>query len=193
RKMAEGDDEEMAAKAKKALAAFEDEDEGEDEKKDDAESKAEDEEKDSEAKAASRVTVGLGLDDTTKAIGALSAEVVSLKAKLEAKEEAEERAALLASRPDLPEATVAWLKKQPLSVMRGAVESMPKAGRALVTPPVAATRGEGQVNGGGSRLPPDQKAELDRRMGLAAMTTGIINTETKLILGAPGPATKKGS
>lgn len=186
RKMAESDDEEMAKKAKKALAAFEDDDE----KKDESEAKAkaedsEDEKKDeSEAKASSEGAT----------IVALTAKLAKLEAAMAAKAEAEERQALLASRPDLPAETVAWLKSQPLAVVRGALESIPKIpGRAqslAATAVVSGTRGASQADDSAPRLPPEAKAELDAKMGLLQTEAAVVTKGNKLILGARVPVGK---
>lgn len=179
RKMAEGDDEEMAKKAKKALAAFEDEDEKEEPQSKTAKAEGENEKKE---------------DGAAKAIASLSSELLALRAELRAEKEAKELGDLLASRPDLPAETVAWLKSQPLAVVRGALESIPKIpGRAqglAATAVVGATQGAGQIDGSAPRLAPEAKAALDAQMGLLETKPAVINKGNKLILGARVPVGK---
>ncbi len=194
RKAAEGDDE-NAKMARKMLAAMEDdsdaaEAEGDDDSepppsKDDDESASAEEDDDKEEAKASAASTAIRL----------SARVASLEAKLAAKEEAEERGKLLASRPDLPVETVEWLKTEPLAVVKKAIAKIPQgvARRAASTAVVGATRGQGQGDGSASRLAPEAKADLDRRMGLVATKPGIVEDGNKLVLGAPVPVTGKGA
>lgn len=115
RKAAESENEEEAKLAKKALAALEDdkepEAEAEDEKKEEA--KAEDSEREPEA-------------SSTATILSLSAKVAKLEQEARMKAEAEEKQALLASRPDLPGETLAWLKTQPVSEVKKAIKAIPQ-------------------------------------------------------------------
>jgi len=70
----------------------------------------------------------------------------------------------------LPESQRVWASKQPLDVVKGLLEASPEP-----TTPVRAatpTRGEGQGKPGSS-LPAEEKAELDRRMGLTRVVAGV--------------------
>lgn len=177
RKMAESDDEEKAARAKRALAALEDNDE---EKDDEPASEKEEGEPEASAQAT---------------ILSLSAKLAKLEASMAAKAEAEERQALLASRPDLPAETVAWLKTQPIAAVKGALAAIPKIpGRALglaATAVVSGTQGASQADDSAPRLSPEAKAELDAKMGLLHTEAAVVTKGNKLILGARVPVTGK--
>lgn len=176
--LAEGDDKEQSDAAKaalKALGAGDDDpekkddepksegedDEPKDEPKDD-EPKSEDEDKKADAKAAAK-----GSKDP---VMALAAQVQSLAGKLAAKEEAEERATLLASRPDFDPAVVALMKRSPMAVVRDAVKTLPRgakakshvgAARAAIT--VNPTVGEVTVP---EPLDEESAAAMSRAMGI---------------------------
>jgi len=182
--MAEGDDEKDKEYAKAALAAMSDEkDEGE--KKDEAKAADDDapppaKKKDDEKKD----------DDGAKAL----ATVQSLAARIAAREEADERARLMATRPDFTPEVAAFLSKQPLATVRDAVAALPKstpakgqvaAARAALT--VQPTLGETQAEGG-DRLPDDEAADLDIQMGLAKRAKAIRNEGTRQYLGVMTPA-----
>jgi signal peptide peptidase SppA len=180
RKAAEGDDEE-AKKAKKMLAAMDEDEEksesDDDEEKDDKEeskSESDDEDDKEESKSAAA--------DARKAAADARAATTEL-----------ERAQLLATRPDLTSEQRAAFATTPIANLRAILPTIPKAAvpkpAAAVTP--AATRGEGQDDGGTSRLPPAEKRALDEQMGLVATQPGVKNEANKLILGAPLPLTEK--
>lgn len=204
--MAEGDDE-NAARAKRALAAFDAEDDEEKAEAEDepAEEKAEHEEpdgdeapKDDEKKSDDKAAAVSGNSE----VAALRAEVDAFKAsvrrdRLEA--EARERKSILASRPDI----TGELRKQladsklPVEKLRALVKATPK-GRVPVTgkqalaaagaKPTVGNRTEGE----GPRQAPEKKAQMDEIMGLTTYKTGVVNTPTRQILGArlPNTATK---
>lgn len=147
RKLAESEDEKEAARAKKALAALEEEDESTPEPEEKSKGKAKakskakaegDEEPEAKAEATAEAT-----------ILSLSAKLAKLERDMAEKAEAEERKALLASRPDLPGETVAWLETQPLEAVRGALEAIPKIPGKLesiaATAVVGGARGDKQV------------------------------------------------
>jgi ClpP class serine protease len=185
--VAEGDDEAAAARAKKALAAYEaddeekkdDEDKPKSESEDDGEKPKDDEDKPKEE---------------AKASLALAAQVQSLSAWKQAQEEKVERAELMAKRPDLAADVVAFLERQPLSVVRDAVKSLP---RGAAKSPVAAARAAISVQPtlaaqahdatGGDRLPPEEARELDIAMGLAKRTQAIRHEGNRMYLGVMTP------
>jgi len=191
--IAEGKDEKAAARAKKALAAYEpDGDEDKDKDKTDAKAESEDksdeEDKEKDAKTAASTTTSAALNPHLNIL----ATVQSLTAWKEAQEEKTERTELMASRPDFAKDVVAFLERQPLGVVRDAVKSLPRgttakgqvaAARAAigVTPTIAQPGVE-------SRLPPDEALALDRQMGLAPPEAAIRNEGTKQILGVMTPA-----
>lgn len=121
---------------------------------------------------------------------AASAETAKLRAELKKRDEETERATLIASRPDMDEGMVAILKKAPIELVREHVASLPapKPTSKGSNPRVTALAGKPTIGkdqpGTGSQLPPEEKAALDARMGLHAGKLGVVETETKLTLGA---------
>ncbi len=92
-------------------------------------------------------------------------ELIELRNEIHAKNVAEERTKLLASRPDLAKdaKTSAWLTKAPIETVREAVATLPVL--ELSAPKAAApTQGLGQ---GGPGAGVNSNEELARRMGLA--------------------------
>jgi ClpP class serine protease len=205
RALAASKDEKESTGAKAALKAMgveEGEKSGDDEKKDD-------EKKDDDSKSKSEDDADKPKDEKkdddksdAKASLALAAKVQSLSAKWEAKEEAEERSKLMATRPDFAPEVVDLMNRSPLAVVRDAVKTLPRgatkamglvgaARAALVVQPV---QGEGQGDGTQAerdgepedRLPTAR--ELDIRMGLAPRATAIRHEGTRMILGVMTPA-----
>lgn len=159
RKMAEGDDDKQAARAKKALAALEDDEEpdAEDEEpaKDEPAPDAEDEEE--PARDAKKAKA----EDDEEPAKALAARVQAL-------EDGRRRATLLAKRPDLraefgsaPLATLEWAAKH--------TQARPKAAKVAAPVTPAATRGSSTA----SRLMPSDAQRLSERMGLTAPATCV--------------------
>jgi ClpP class serine protease len=191
--IAEGKDEKAAARAKAALAAMdsdksEDEADGEEPKKDPPKAEADGEEPkkdppkdEKEAEASSSL--------------ALAAKVQSLSAKFAAREEAEERAALMASRPDFAPEVVALMERSPLSIVRDAVKSLPR-GAVKAKGQIGAARAALEVQGttgashaeAGDRLPAAEAYDLDVAMGLKRGTVAIRHEGNRLILGVMTPA-----
>jgi hypothetical protein len=146
RKAAEGDDEDAkAAKAalkaalKANLKALDDEEEpkaeGDEEgdKKEAAKAKAEGDDKKKE-------------DESAKAYAmSLARELHELKASLTAKAESEERATLLATRPDFDDTVRNFLAKQPIESVREAVTSFPRAVKKFA--PAAASQAMPTIQG----------------------------------------------
>jgi signal peptide peptidase SppA len=187
----EGDEE-----AKKALGALEDDEKKDDkaeseddEKKDDKAESEDDEKKDDKAeseddeKMSSAKSSDPGLD--------MAATVQSLAAWKADHEEREERAALMAKRPDLASEVVAFLARQPLSVVRDAVKTLPRgvaakgqvaaARAALTTAPTV----QAEPTAGGSDYQPH---DLDVQMGLAKPIQKIRHEGTRLSIGVMTPA-----
>lgn len=165
---AEGDDK-PADDDKKDKAEGDDKPADDDKKKDDA-----------DAKAAASI--------------ALAAKVQSLTAKWDAREEAEERAKLMATRPDFAPEVVELMKRSPLPVVRDAVKSLPRgakakgqigAARAALTVTTVQGLGQGEA---GDHLPENEAHDLDVRMGLAKRATAIRHEGNKMILGVMTPA-----
>jgi ClpP class serine protease len=189
RKMAEGEDEKEAAKAKKAIAALEAEDEepaAEDDKEEPA-AEGEDESKKDEEPAAE------GEDEEPKAKAAVASKGPSDRlSKIEARLDNEERARLLASRPDFDANTKAWLSKAPLATVRNAVKAFPKTSAkakastpasAVVTPPATKGAQPGTPGTTANALPPDEADELDRRMGLKSQANPIRREGRDVVFG----------
>lgn len=183
RKMAEGDGEE-AKRAKRALAAYEDDpdDESTESKAegDDDESNAEGDDEETKSKASARQATA------TSTVVKLTARL----AALEAKAEADERSALLATRPDLPSETREWLASLPLADAKAAIKAIPvipgRPQRMAATATVPATRGAAQGDST-PRLDPKAKEELDRRMGLVSYDRTVVDEGNRLVLGAVTP------
>ena len=185
---AEGDGEE-AEQARKALAAM---GEGDEPKKDGEEkaSKAEGDEDEPKASKAEGDDGDAPLpkkkddEDEPKA-----SKASSFAGRLAALEKSE-RAQLLASRPDLPAKTRAWLESAPIEVVRDAVVSIerPKvpnlAQAATVRPTLPAGAGEGSAD----MLPPEEARALDEQMGLSRRIGAIRQDGTRLVLGVMTPA-----
>ena len=149
------------------------------------EEKAEDDDSDTEARA----EPGL----------ALAAKVQSLAVRLDAKEQAEERATLMASRPDFEPDVVKFLASSSLETVRRAVRDFDRRkprgqvaeARAAVGATVQATRGQGQgEETTGPRDDYDLK-ELDMQMGLAPRTNAIKHEGTRMIFGVMTPEQAK--
>lgn len=184
--IADGDDEKAAARAKKALAAYESDDEDDKDKakaedsseKKDEEKKDEekDEKKDAEAKAS-----GSSL--------ALAASVQSLTARLDAREEKEEREKLMASRPDLAAEVVAFLERQPLAVLRDAVKTLPK-GAIKAKGQIGAARAAMNVvpSEAAREVEKTEANDLDVQMGLAKGTSAIRLEGNRHFIGVMTPA-----
>ena len=185
--MAAGDDKDQADMAKKALTAM---GEGEEPKAEDDAEEPKDEKPKEEPAAAddSEEPKAFGSQAT---VMALANTVQQLSAKLKAREDAEERSTLLASRPDLASDVVTLLKSAPLSTVRTAVKTLAKGAgpaRGQVTAAIAAvattgTAGKSQETGG-SRLPPDEKLALDRLMGLAPEGAAVRMEGNRFVIDA---------
>lgn len=115
-------------------------------------------------------------------------DAAKLRAELAKRDEAVERAKLLASRPDITPDTLALLERVPMELVREHIAAMPAlaptGGTSRVARAGAPTLGKGQADGSRGQLPPDEKRALDARMGLAACKPERIETEHKLTLGA---------
>jgi ClpP class serine protease len=178
RKAAEGDDEE-AKKAKRMLAAelADDKDgDGSDEPAatDDPPAPAPDKKEEEDAKA-------IALRALAKVH---SMEAAQAKATVE-----QERAQLLASRPDFAPEMQKILATASIETVRDMCANLPKVARAAApaaSAVVPSTRGEGQGDGTASRLPPSDKLRLDQAMGIAPQ--GAVGAEVRgnrLVLGVP--------
>jgi ClpP class serine protease len=176
------DDADVAAQARKALAAMDEKDkpaaEGDDPPADDKDKEKdkpaaegddepdgdEPEEKPKE-KAAARGINAVAFSAVTHALAQSEAKV----RKLEAAQASRERTELIASRPDLPAELVATFERLELAEIKAIVKAVPKAAlplkSAITTLPVP--QGKLPEGAGERRLPPEQQARLDARMGLA--------------------------
>jgi capsid assembly protease len=198
-KMADGEDEEKAARARRMLAAMYEEGKGksgeepEPEKKDaegekkvaKSEGGETEQEKKKEGEAA-KAKASAGSGEL-----ALAARVHALEAAAAQRELDTERKELLASRPDFSAEIVATLSKQPLEVVQEAVKTwakIPGRGRqqALAAPAsVTGTRGE-QQNGSPSDaldVSPTEADVIDRKMGIKAASRATRVTDRSLELG----------
>jgi ClpP class serine protease len=162
---AKGDGEE-AAKAKRALAAWD-----EDEKKAEGDEPKKEEPKKEEAKKAEGdEPKDEPKKEEAKASASAAPAAIVTPSQLKAIED-EQRRAFLDTRPDLTAEQRAAVADLPMDKVRAIVNAIPKAGRPnhAATAAVQATRAEGQDgSGAASRLPPAEKQALDQRMGLSA-------------------------
>jgi hypothetical protein len=141
-----------------------------------------------ESKAAAAYRVAIAAQKTSEAV----------RAELKSRDDKEERARLLASRPDLSAEMAKLLQKAPLDLVREHIASMPKLTGTIASNPranaaaggggPAPTRGEGAGDPNVSRLPDNEKRALDQRMGLLGESSGIENTDYKLRLGVTKPS-----
>lgn len=146
-----------------------------------------------ESKAAAAYRVAIAAQKTSEAV----------RAELKQRDQKEERARLIASRPDLSAEMSKLLQKAPMDLVREHIASMPKLTGTLASNPRAnaaaggagptPTRGEGAGDPSVSRLPDNEKRALDQRMGLLGESTGIENTDYKLRLGVAKPKAAAGS
>lgn len=177
---AEGDDE-MAKKAKVALAAFSDDEEKKDEPDGDEKKPAEDsedeEKKDAEGdddKDEKKDAIAAGLD--AKSIEKL------VDAKLAAIAENAERDRLLTSRGDTKLTDA--LKGEPLSVVKKVLAALPPTKRNPAADTSAqGTRGADHVDARSPRLSVEEKAKLDERMGIAPRRASIRRDGNHVVFG----------
>lgn len=190
-KMAEGEGED-ADKAKKSLAAIDESEKPAEEPKKDPpkeEPKAAEEPKKDEPKAAEEPKKDEPAANLAAMVHSLEAKIAERDAKIAAKEEAEHRAKLLATRPDFSATVKSTLMKGPLATLEDAVKNWE---RGPVLHPAAAaqvhgTRGQDDAGDGGARstqLPPKEKEELDARMGLGSRAQPIRREGRSIVFGA---------
>jgi ClpP class serine protease len=121
------------------------------------------------------------------AANALS-EVHRLRAELAQRDARVERDAIIAARPDLTKDFIAVLQKLPVPTVRELVAKTPRA-HASVTAEDALAAGRvkpvlGDMQAAGaSQLPPAEKLELDKRMGLTEQHSTVSANSYKLTLG----------
>lgn len=197
--IAEGEDSEEKEKARKALAAMEGEPDG-DEEKPKEEAKAEAEEENPEHKEPDG-------DEEKKASAeslAMAARLQKLEAESRARNEADERSKLMASRSDFAPEVVSFLNTQPLSVVRSACKSPDKGGLPLgpgkggqvsaaraalnvsATQPAGTTDPSDGAVSGRSNLS-GHGDQLDRMLGLAGTDNLVEQSGTRLVLHAITP------
>lgn len=129
------------------------------------------------------------------------AEVHKLKAQLAERDARDERERLLATRNDFAPEMIAALRKAPLATVRDMVATLPKGApvasvaqrTAADTTKRAPTRGATAGDANAARLPPEDKAALDRAMGLDTPKAGIIDTPYRLTLGGTAAVAPKGT
>jgi signal peptide peptidase SppA len=192
-------DGEAAKKCRAALAALDGGDDPEKDKEKGASSEEPDKGKDKEKEPSDDKDKKKD-DEKAKAAAAsgdlaLAAKVQSLTAWREEKEEGEERAKLMASRPDLDPDVVKFLNRSPVAIVKDAVKTFPRgkakspvaAALAAASVDVRATRGEDQGEPGDAVRGDYTTADLDAQMGLGAPTHAIRHDGTRLSLGVMTP------
>jgi ClpP class serine protease len=173
---AKGDGED-AERARKALAAMEEDDETSsegddapsDEEDDETSSEGDDAPSDDEKKKKEQAAAAVSAETA----GALAAQVATLSAEVTALKATNGRDAVkafLAARKDLPQALVTTLSTKPLAEVKAIVNAIPKpkTPKPAATATVPSTRGTGQgepAPAGGSADP--ELARIDRMMGVA--------------------------
>lgn len=212
---AESDDEKEAARAKKALAAMDEEEtdseggddedssaEGDDEESnaegDSDDTEAEGDEEDTEASAqASAAAAGQVSAQTGGELAGVVAETSSRLTRVERQLESSERRRFLATRKDLPKELLSVLRTKPLAEVKAIVNAIPRpkvpAAASAAAAAGKATRGATQGRAAGSmpvgqatRLS-DRADDLDREMGLIPTRPGAQRVGNKLVLGAGVP------
>lgn len=104
-------------------------------------------------------------------------------AVLEAKSESEEKTRLIASR-EMTKSLATKLAGQSLAYVRDMCGELPLKSRKeaiAASASVTATRGDSQLSGTASRLPPSEKAAMDARMGLSTRTPSVRREGTRQI------------
>jgi ClpP class serine protease len=191
-RMADGEDGEKAARARRMLAAMYEE--GAKAKEDEPEP----EKKDAGAKAEENETKEEKKEEGAKASASSSSSELSLAARIHALETAaadraleDERRTLLAQRPDFSAEVVATLSKQTIEVLREAVKTWPKSAARTRQNALAAgasvqgTRGEGQKGSplDAIEVPPNEADFIDQKMGIKASSRATRITDRSLELG----------
>jgi ClpP class serine protease len=199
---ADGDNEEEASKAKKALAALDASDEetaeGDEENagdEGDEETAEGDEEtpppKDEKKEGKAKASKG----GNALALQAM-AEIHELKAERAREREDKERADLIASRPDFSDEMIALLQTEPIATVRKMVSKLkkgpnlrkPNTAAIAAAATVAGARGANQGTGTEARSNPEIKAQLDAQMGLTANAkVGVRNEANKVVFGVALP------
>jgi ClpP class serine protease len=133
----EDKDEAKAARAKKALAAY---DSDEDDKK-----KEDDEKAEAAAEAAAKAAAAAATAAAASASAVTLAEVAAELAALKASAVAVERAALFASRPDLPKAVTEPLRDLPVAKAKAILDGIPKIVNPKAPQAVTPVVGDGGV------------------------------------------------
>jgi len=160
---AEGDDAEMAARAKRMLAAMDPE-----------------EEKEPEAEAPAPEPAPEKKDDESDAKAVASQALATAQSAL--------RETILASRPDLSAEAKAKLANVPVAALRDVLSAIPRAALAITPPKAEAPvlgNGQGGVQAGNGTQPTTPDEDLDRRMGFASASAPITvegNTKTYGVL-----------
>ena len=166
----ESDDDEKASKAKRALAAYDDEN-----------AKAEDEapaKKDDEDESKASASLAKAVAPLAKQVAAQQAELAALKAEADAAK----RSALFAARPDIKPELVKSLDNTPTSALKSVLDAIPvTAGFQNPHVTVPATRPTIGANGGRPGL--SANAELNEQMGLANKTTGVVYEANSQVFG----------
>lgn len=148
RKAAASDDEKVASKAKRMLAAEFGEDEA---PPADAPPADEPDGDEAKAKAAAAAEAASGEEDAKSVALAAKAEVMALKAQIAATAEDAERSALLATRPDLDAATKKLLASESPAKIRAWLSTLPvvpgRAAKLAASANVTGTQGDSTASG----------------------------------------------
>lgn len=196
--IAEGDNEEEAKKAKAALAAMDSED---DEATDDDDSDDGATDEDSDDDASDDDDDASDDDDSDDEASASTAKVAAMALarvhKLEKREAkkiaADKMSKFLGTRPDLPAALVASLKKLSLKEAKEICEGIEKgpSRETVVADVVTATGVQGSTSGDEAfAMTPEEEAEMDRQMGLGTTVSSVVETPYSISFGVQVPEKK---
>lgn len=166
----ESDDADKAAKAKRALAAYDEEAKAEDEK---PEPKDDDEEGSKASASLAKAVAPLA-----KQVAAQQAELAALKAEADASK----RSALFASRKDLSPELIESLKATPTSALKAVIDAIPVSA-GFVNPHVAVPAARPTIGANGGRPGMSGNAELNEQMGLVKRTQGVVYEANSQVFG----------
>lgn len=166
----ESDDQEKAAKAKRALAAYDEEAKAEDEK---PEPKDDDEEGSKASASLAKAVAPLA-----KQVAAQQAELAALKAEADASK----RSALFASRKDLSPELIESLKATPTSALKAVIDAIPVSA-GFVNPHVPVPAARPTIGANGGRPGMSGNAELNEQMGLVKRTQGVVYEANSQVFG----------
>jgi hypothetical protein len=165
----ESDDAEKASKAKRALAAYDEEAKAEDEKPE-----PKDDDEDSKASA----SLAQAVAPLAKQVAAQQAELAALKAEADASK----RSSLFAARKDLSPELIESLKATPTSALKAVIDAIPVSA-GFVNPHVPVHAARPTIGANGGRPGMSANPELNAQMGLSPKTQGVVYEANAQVFG----------